>query len=130
MLTLLLACFLYRGVNKLKKYNVIFHIDETSKAKLVFGNINNLIKDLGEENLEVEILANSEAVKLMLVDSNEFSEQLNNLKLKNVTFAVCANSLHQMNLDKELLFDFCIVVPSGVGELVIKQTSGYVYIKP
>lgn len=114
----------------MKKYKVIFHIDETSKAKLVFGNINNLIKDLGEKNLEVELLANSEAVKLMLVDSNEFSEQLNNLKLKNVTFAVCANSLHQMNLDKELLFDFCIVVPSGVGELVIKQTSGYVYIKP
>ena len=114
----------------MRKYQVIFHIDETLKSKLVLGNINNLIKDLGEENLEIELLANSEAVKLMLKDSDEFSEQLNSLKLKNVTFVACANSLHQMNLDKELLFDFCIVVPSGVGELVIKQTSGYVYIKP
>jgi len=114
----------------LKNYKVIFHIDEICKSKLVLGNINNLIKDLGGENLEVELLANSEAVKLMLVDSNKFSEQLKNLKLKNVTFAACANSLHQMNLDKGLLFDFCIVVPSGVGELVIKQTNGYVYIKP
>lgn len=35
-----------------------------------------------------------------------------------------------MNLDKDHLFDFCIVVPSGVGELVLKQTSGYAYIKP
>lgn len=114
----------------MKKYQVIFHIDEFRKSKLVFGNIDNLIKDLGEENLEVELLVNSEAVKLMLIDSNDFSEQLNNLQLKNVTFAVCANSLHQMNLEKELLFDFCIVVPSGVGELVIKQTNGYAYIKP
>ena len=114
----------------MKKYQVIFHIDETLKSKLVLGNINNLIKDLGEENLEIELLANSEAVKLMLKDSNEFSEQLNSLKLKNVTFAACANSLRQMNLDKDLLFDFCIVVPSGVGELVIRQSTGYAYIKP
>lgn len=114
----------------MKKYKVIFHIDENSKTKLVLGNINNLIKDLGEENLDVELLANSEAVKLMLIESNKFSEQLNNLNLKNVTFTVCANSLHQFNLEKETLFDFCIIVPSGVGELVIKQSSGYVYIKP
>jgi len=114
----------------LKKYHVIFHIDEMIKSKLVLGNINNLIKDLGEENLEIELLANSEAVKLMLHDSNEFSEQIGNLILKNVTFVACANSLHQMNLAKELLFDFCIVVTSGVGELVIKQSKGYSYIKP
>jgi len=112
------------------KYKVIFHIDEIMKLPLVVGNINNLILDLGEDNLQVELLANSEAVKLMIVDSNEFSERLNSLKLKNVTFAVCANSLLQMNLDKKLLFDFCNVVPSGVGELVIKQTNGYAYIKP
>ena len=114
----------------MKRYQVIFHIDETLKSKLVLGNINNLINDLGEENLEIELLANSEAVKLMLKDSNEFSEQLSSLKQKNITFAACANSLRQMNLDKELLFDFCIVVPSGVGELVIKQSTGYAYIKP
>ena len=114
----------------MKKYQVIFHVDEIEKSKLALVNINNLINDLGEENLEIELLANSEAVKLMLKDSNELSEQLNSLKLKNVNFAACANSLRQMNFDKELLFAFCTVVPSGVGELVIKQTNGYTYIKP
>jgi intracellular sulfur oxidation DsrE/DsrF family protein len=114
----------------LKKYRVIFHIDEIIKSKLVLGNINNLIKDLGEKNLEIELLTNSEAVKLLLTDANIFSEELNSLKLKNVVFAVCANSLHQMGLDKDLLFDFCVIVPSGVGELVIRQTNGYTYIKP
>ena len=78
----------------MKKYKVIFHIDETLKTKLVLGNINNLINHLGEEHLEVELIANSEAVKLMIIDSNEFSEQLKNLSLKNVAFAACANSLH------------------------------------
>lgn len=114
----------------MKKYQVIFHVDEALKLKLVLGNTENLITDLGEENLEVELLANSEAVKLMLKYSNEFSEQINGLKLKNVTFAVCANSLRQLILDKELLFDFCIVVPFGVGELVKKQSNGYSYVKP
>jgi intracellular sulfur oxidation DsrE/DsrF family protein len=69
----------------LKKYQVIFHVDEIIKLKLVLGNIENLISNLGEEDLEVELLANSEAVKLMLKDSNEFSDQINNLKLKNIT---------------------------------------------
>ena len=114
----------------MKKYKVIFHIDEIGKSTLVVANIVNLIVDLGEENLQVELLANSEAVKLMISHSSEFAERLNGLKLKNVTFVVCANSLSQMNLDQELLFDFCVVVPSGVGELVKKQTNGYVYIKP
>lgn len=114
----------------MKRYKVIFHIDEILKSKLVLGNIKNLIKDLGKENLEVELLANSEAVKLMLMTPNKFSKQLKDLSLNNVNFAVCANSMQQMNLDKELLFDFCNVVPSGVGELVIRQTNGYVYIKP
>ena len=50
--------------------------------------------------------------------------------MKNVSIAVCANSLHQLNLDMKLLYDFCIVVPSGVGELVKKQFNGYAYIKP
>jgi len=69
----------------LKKYKVIFHIDEIEKSTLVIGNINNLILDLGEENLQVELLANSEAVKLMLVDSSEFTEKLENweILLKN-----------------------------------------------
>ena len=62
----------------MKKYKVIFHIDEIEKSTLVIGNINNLILDLGEENLQVELLANSEAVKLMLVDSSEFTEKLEN----------------------------------------------------
>ena len=80
----------FRGEYILEKYKVIFHIDEIRKSKLVLGNIANLIKDLGEDNLEVELLANSEAVKLMVTASNEFSEQLNSLKLKNVTIAACA----------------------------------------
>ncbi|MGV8981738.1 DsrE family protein [Clostridium sp.] len=114
----------------MEKYKVIVHIDEITKSTLVIGNINNLIMDLGEENLQVELLANAEGVKLMIADSNEFSEKLKMLDLKNVTFAACANSLRQMNLDEKSLFDFCRVVPSGVGELVIKQTNGYAYIKP
>lgn len=130
MVTILILYFVDRGEYILKKYKVIFHIDEIEKSTLVIGNINNLILDLGEENLQVELLANSEAVKLMLEDSSGFTEKLENLKLKNVDIVVCANSLHQLNLEKKQLFDFCIVVPSGVGELARKQSEGYAYIKP
>lgn len=43
---------------------MIFYIDENDKWNLLIGNVNNLCKDIEMKKSTVEILANSEVVKI------------------------------------------------------------------
>lgn len=111
-------------------YKVIFHTDELNKATLTLNNIKNLIADLGEENLQIELVANSEGINMFLKEAAQFETLLGELWNKNVIFAACANAMRGLGITKDDLFEFVTVVPSGVGELVKRQSEGFSYIKP
>ncbi len=111
------------------KYKVVFHIDEQGKASLVLHNINNLIDDIGGDNLTIEMVANSDAVKILLRSSSEI-ELLHELAEKQVMICACANALRNFEIKKDELLEFVTIVPSGVGEIVRKQASGWAYIRP
>jgi len=112
------------------KYKVVFHIDEQIKAGLVLHNISNLIADIGGENLEIEMVANGDAVKVLVRSDDEFRPMLKELAEKRVVFDACANAMRNLGIQKDELFDFVTVVSSGVGEIVKKQTAGWAYIRP
>ena len=82
-------------------FRVIFHIDEKAKIELGLRNITNLLIDLGEENLEVELVANSEAIVMLVKANNENAAKIADLAAKGVKFAACANSMNAFNLSKE-----------------------------
>ena len=112
------------------KYKVLFHIDEQVKAGLALNNISNLIVDIGGENLEIELVANSNAAKLLIRSTNEFAPRLKELAEKQVVFCACANSMRDLGIQKDELLDFVTVVSSGVGEIIKKQAADWVYIRP
>ena len=114
------------------KYRVVFHLDEGGKARadLVLRNIDNLIADLGEKNVEVEIVANSEGILALLKTPNQHKEQIRQLGVKGVRFLACANAMREMGVTKDELLDLVEIVPAGVGELVKKQAEGWGYIRP
>lgn len=113
-------------------YRTIFHIDETSKFKLLLANVNNLIQSMDQEPITIEVLANSEAVKLFVLNDITKDEHtsVQNLINKGVTFSLCNNSLRTNKIDPSLLIENVHIVPAGVKELMIKQHEGYAYIKP
>jgi intracellular sulfur oxidation DsrE/DsrF family protein len=115
-----------------KKYRVVFHIDESSKGRAdqVFRNIENLLDDLGENNVEVELVANGGGVKALINDPDSDAEQANHLAARGVLLAACANSLIYLEIARETLLASVVVVSSGVGELVKKQMDGWAYIRP
>ncbi|HZK55733.1 MAG TPA: DsrE family protein [Desulfosporosinus sp.] len=114
----------------MKKYKVVFHIDEQLKAWLVINNIGNLITDLGAENLEIEMVANADAVKILAKSTAEYGPLLKELAEKQVVFCACANSLRNFAIKTDELLDYVTVVTAGVGELVKKQAAGWAYIRP
>ena len=116
----------------MKKYRVVFHLDEGGKGRvdMTLNNIENLITDLGEENVDVELVSNSEGVTAFLRVPALHEAKVKRLAAKGVRFAVCANSLRQFGLTEDALLDQAEVVPAGVGELVRKQAEGWAYIRP
>lgn len=116
----------------MNKYRVVFHLDEPSKdrADQVFRNIENLLADLGENNVEVELVANGGGVKALVKGPDSHAEQIERLAAKGVRFAACAYSLRQLEIARDTLLESVEVVSSGVGELVKKQVEGWAYIRP
>jgi len=115
----------------MKEYRVLFHVDESSNSKwtLVLKNIENLFDDIGE-NIEVELVANAEGIGLLYKLPNHFIDKIAKLAGRGVRFFVCANSLQQQKLTRDFLLDSAELVPSGVGEIVRKQSEGWAYVKP
>lgn len=113
-------------------FKVIFHINESNKWNILLANVSNLIKDLGNENVTIEVLANGGAVaEYIFADKkSDLLNRIDSMSKLDVTFTACRNSLIGNNIDEKLVPDYVKVVPAGVTELVKKQTEGYAYIKP
>ncbi|GAB6055563.1 DsrE family protein [Methanobacterium movens] len=112
-------------------YKVIFHLDENDpqRIKLVLNNLNNLMQDMGEENLELELVTYGPGLQLFL-KASPFFPHMESLAEKGVIFAACNNTIKGMGIAVSELLDSVQVVPSGVGELVKKQHQGWIYIRP
>lgn len=110
---------------------VIYHVDEMEKWDLCLGNVRNMLAygQANHETFEIEILANSVAVK-GLVKESELNESMVELLEKDVVIAACQNALHAQSLQKESLISKITIVPAGVVELAKKQNDGFAYIKP
>lgn len=113
-------------------YRVVFHIDEgaVARANMVLHNIENLMNDLGEETVEVALVANGEGVRALLRSANVHKRQISKLAQRGVQFLACRNSLRFMGLGKDDLLDAVTIVSAGVTELVKKQADGWAYIRP
>ena len=116
----------------MKIYHVIFHLDEDSeqKANEIFNNLRNLLADLGEENIEVELLTNGKGVIAMRKDNESNSLRIRHLAKQGVKFTVCANSIKHLEISMDELVPEAEIVPAGVSELVKKQNDGWAYIRP
>lgn len=112
----------------MNEVRVIFHVDEMEKWGVVLKNVSNLLHAVNVEKSNIEVLANSEAVKFYNVTT--LDKELAELNSKGVKFVACNNALNLFKIKKDDLFDFVSIVPVGVLEIINKEAEGYAYIKP
>ncbi|MGB3944342.1 MAG: DsrE family protein [Methanothrix sp.] len=113
----------------MKKYRAVIHLTEMERASLALNNVANLLSDLGEDETEVEVVANSEGTRA-LSKAGPFVERIGELAGRGTRFVVCARSLAALGMRQEEFVDDVEVVPSGTGELVKRQTEGWAYVRP
>ncbi|NMA83895.1 MAG: hypothetical protein GX962_08535 [Epulopiscium sp.] len=117
----------------MEKLKVVFHISESKMWRVLLANIRNLIKDMGKENIIIEVVANVVAVVDYVPtddqENKETLEKIGQLSKVGVHFTACRNSLLGNNIEESILPTFVTVVPAGVTQLVKRQSEGYSYIK-
>ncbi|MDA8382917.1 MAG: DsrE family protein [Betaproteobacteria bacterium] len=113
-------------------YGAIFQIDAGGNGaiKKTLTNIDNLLEDPRlAGKIRIELIANSKGYDVY-VKNNGFEKRLRRLQAKGVILAQCANTLRELHVDRKDLYPFVSVVPSGVGEITLREAQGWAYIHP
>lgn len=114
------------------EYGAIFQLDSGGDhaIKKTLNNIENLIKDPRVKgHIHVELIANSGGFDVY-VKNNGFEKKLRQLKKDGVILAQCANTLREKHVNRNKLYSFITIVPSGVGEITLRESEGWAYIHP
>lgn len=115
-------------------YKAIFQLD-TDNPKIIektFRNINNTLKDPRlEGKVQIELITFSGGTQALLkANADKYEKKIKDLIQKGVIVAQCENSLTEQNRTKDEFYDFIGYVPSGNGELIIREQQGWTIVKP
>ena len=123
----------FTGARATKKmYHAIYQLDNADEKIIdkAIRNINNALNDPRlAGKIKIELIAFGGGTDAYLKGS-KYEEDLKALVQKGVVVAQCNNSLKQRKITRDQLYDFIGIVPSGNGELIIRQAEGWSVIKP
>ena len=115
-----------------KHYHAIYQLD-TNDPKTIektIRNINNALTDPRlQGKVEIELIAYSGGTDAYL-KNGKYENDLKFLVEKGVIVAQCSNTLRERKLTRNDIYDFIGVVPSGNGELIIREAQGWAIVKP
>ncbi|HBN6702596.1 TPA: DsrE family protein [Elizabethkingia anophelis] len=115
-----------------KHYDALYVLNEADDKKIrgLLRNINNVLSDPRlKSKLHIEVIAFSDGVE-MYKKANDYQEILIALKDKGVVFAQCEKTMQERKIEKNELFDFVNYVPSGNGEIILRQYEGWAIVHP
>lgn len=122
----------YGAAASLKSYKALYILNQSDdkKIKAVIRNINNALEDPRlKGKLEVELVVFGDGVEVFK-KSNIYDTSLLKLQEKGVILAQCLNTLKERKINKDELWSFISYVPTGNGEIIIRQYQGWATIHP
>jgi uncharacterized protein len=127
---LVLLGFSAIGYAQNKPVKILF--DVTSKDSLTHQAVLRHVKGMASSytNSHFEVVVYGGAIAMFLKDQSTVSKDIELAALnKNVTFAVCGQTMKRQNIDKSQLLPGVVIVPDAIMEIVTKQGEGWGYIK-
>lgn len=113
-------------------YKALYYLDDADPKKIkgTLRNIDNALEDGRlKGKVEIELVAFSDGVAVY-DKSGPYEAALLALQKKGVILAQCNNTVIERHIDKATLFPFISYVPSGNGEIIIRQAEGWAAIHP
>ncbi|MEO5698934.1 MAG: DsrE family protein [Casimicrobiaceae bacterium] len=103
--------------------------NDPKKWNLALNNARNVQVDLGEENVEIEIVAYGPGIGMLTKDS-EVGARVDDARAKGITVVACENTMHAQKLTYADMLPKVGYVPAGVTEIMKKQQQGWAYVRP
>ena len=113
------------------KAKMVVQVSDSNPAtwNLALNNIKNVQKDLGKDNVELELVAYGPGIGMLKADS-EVANRIDDAVDSGVHVMACQNTMHGQKLTKEDMNAKIGYVPSGVVEILRRQQEGYAYLRP
>ncbi|RFZ94642.1 hypothetical protein D0C36_03615 [Mucilaginibacter conchicola] len=120
------------AVARKKHYDALYIINSNDEKRIkgALRNMNNALEDPRlKGKLHLELVAFGDGVAVFM-KNGQYEQALKDLQAKGVTLAQCSNTIRERKIDKSELFDFISYVPSGNGEIILRQYEGWATVHP
>jgi hypothetical protein len=115
---------------------VVYHVNyaDESRINATFNNINNHLAAVDEDQLDIKVVIHGPSLEYFISATSDSTKQitLDNLKLRDVQFLICGNTIAAYQLTVGDLYDVAEedVVMAGLPAIVALQQQGYIYLRP
>ena len=110
---------------------VVIQVSDNDPAKwnLVLNNARNIQQDLGENKVDIEIVAFGPGIGMLKFES-PVAGRIDDALRAGIRIVACQNTMKAQKLSREDMLGNIGYVPAGVVELIRKQREGYAYLRP
>ena len=113
------------------KNRLVMQVSDADPGKwnLTLNNAQNVQKDLGAKNVEIEIVAYGPGIGMLKAESvvgNRIGDALKG----GIKVVACENTMHKDKLTKADMLNGIDYAPAGVVEIMQRQQQGWAYVRP
>ena len=115
------------------KYRLVIQVSDDSIDRMnsALNTARNVQHIFGPENIEVEIVAYGDGIKaLKYYAPIPIADKVKEVTTEGVRIVACEIAMRTHKLRPSDMIEQVRYVPSGVAEIVEKQTAGWSYIRP
>jgi intracellular sulfur oxidation DsrE/DsrF family protein len=115
------------------RYKLLLQVSEDSvdKLNLALNNAKNAQMAFGPENIDIEIVVFGAGVQtLRYYAPFPIPDKVKQATYSGVRIVVCQNAMQSAKLRASDMLQEVRYVPSGVAEIVEKNTEGWTYVRP
>lgn len=112
------------------KYRAIFHVTENDPQKWaqVLNNAKFTQSQLGAQNVDIVVVMNGGGIGMLKLES-PVAQRIDEAKKAGIKFDVCQQTMAAQKVTKQDMLPQADYVPSGVAEVIMLQSQGWLYVK-
>ena len=119
-----------------QEQKVVYHMNygDSHRIAETMVNISNHLSEVGDERVDIKVVVHGKAIEYFLAAAEDEAKQMtiDSLRLREVQFIICGNSLDGYKVTREDLYEVEEedVVKAGLPAIVDLQQKGYIYVRP
>ena len=131
MMVLLLALASWLPAAHAEASGVVIQVSDNDPERwtLALNNAKNFQKDLGKNNVTIEIVAYGPGINMLKKDS-KVAKRLEEAKAQGIAVLACENTMRNKKIARGQMHTQIGYIDSGVVEIMKKQRAGWAYLRP